>query len=425
MSRFLRCALPAACALLLILRYPAHAKPSVTVWTWQPDVATVHRMIAAIELAHPNIDVQPVVQPGATYFAALDQAAAAGTLPDIIALPPGAATQEFRDQLKDLSNPADGEIGKDWKKHFIQGALANAQLGNPKGNHGYYLLPMSMQLDGVWINLQAFNKAKLAAPKTFADMAADSAQLRQVDVTPMVLGEAAEQAAPALFFELLARTDAAELENAAQGRAIWTQPGVVRAAQAWHQLFTAGILSPKDLDSDPQQEIAAFQQGKAAMIVAGSRWLGDAGKSGLSSYACLGFPPIAAGGKAAPPVGGVDLGWAITLNGTGTQGEQEAVESVWRELVVGVGAQQAANALAGIPAYKDLRPQGNLGPPAQHLYDLFRTRLESAKPDRVGNPAIAHALLVHLRAVATGAETPGQAMHAVDAVAEQQARLNG
>ena len=68
------------------------------------------------------------------YFTALKAAAASGTLPDIIGLPPGAYTQEYRPHLLDRSTVAKALWGTDWQKHFAPALLTQARLGNPNGD---------------------------------------------------------------------------------------------------------------------------------------------------------------------------------------------------------------------------------------------------------------------------------------------------
>ncbi len=415
-------------ALLSLSPTPARAdeKVVVTLWTWRPDASVVGEMVAAISLAHPDIDLRAVVQPADTYFAALRAAAAAGTLPDIIGLPAGAETQRIRDQLQDVSKPADQILGKQWRKHFPDEVLAEATLGNPKGDDNFYILPMTAEVLGFWFDRPAFGKAGLTAPPaSLEDMARDAEKLHGAGVAPLALGGATDPALIGLFLEIAAQTDLPDLQAAEGGQPVWTRPGMVRAASAWQVLF-GKVAGPDALTTDAQAAAAQFAQGKAAMSPQGSSWLRQArqpsatdkpGEATLSDYGPFAFPAVSPGGPPSPPLGGVAVGWGVTRNANGSPEVERASHIVLRELVVGAGAATAVDELTGLPANKDLTPHRPLSTDVRRLYDTFRAQLATAKPHVIGDPAIHDVLVAHLRAVAGGHEAPAEAMAAVDAAA--------
>lgn len=431
MARAARLPLVVACIALTLpalLSAPARAaapKVVVTLWTWRPEAPVVGRMVAAIALAHPDIDLRAVVQPYDTYFKALRAAAAAGTLPDIVGLPPGAETQRVLAQLQPLSKSVPDIIGKKWRQHFSDEVLDEATLGNPKGDDTLYMLPMTTEVRSLWFDRAVFAKAGLsAAPATLSEMTSDAAKLHAAGVTPLALGGGTDAVLIGLFLEVAAQTDPADLVAAEGGQPVWTHPAMLQAATAWQHVV--GAAGADAMTTDAPTAAAQFKQGHAGMSPQGSGWLHQFRISGgpkLSEYGAFAFPAVGSGGKSNPPLGGIAVGWAITKNADGSPDVERASQAVLHELIVGGGAQQAVNALSGMPAYDDLAPQGSIPADVRQLYDAFRKQLGTAKPDVIGNPAIHDALATHLRGVAAGHETPAQAMAAVDAVARTQSLL--
>ncbi len=405
-------------------------KVVVTLWTWRPEASVVAEMVAAIEHAHPDIELRAVVQPAEVYFNALAEASAAGTLPDIIGLPPGAETQRLRDRLQDVSTPASDILGKDWRKHFSAEVLGEARLGNPKGDDNLYIMPMTTEVLGLWFDGPAFVKAGLPSPpKSLDEMANAAEKLRQAGLSPLALGAATEQAMIALFLQIAAQTDAKDLLSAESGQPAWSRPGMVQAAAVWRSLFTRRIADQDALVTRADAAAAQFAQGNAGMSPQASDWLRQAHPSekpetpALFNYGPFAFPAIGPHGQPSPPLGGVAVGWAITRNANGSPDVERASQIVWHDLIVGPGAQVAVNELAGLPAHDGLRPQLTLPADVQQLYDMFRAQLGGARPHVIGDPAIQRALVSELRAVAAGNEEPERAMAAVDAASRQQQLL--
>ena len=401
-------------------------KVVVTLWTARPEARVVAEMVAAIEHAHPDIALHAVVQPAETYGAALAEAGA-GTLPDILGLPAGAEAQRLRNQLQELSTKASDIIGKDWETHFSPEVLGEARLGNPKGDDSLYIMPMTTEVLGLWFDGPAFVKAGLTSPpRTLDEMGADAEMLRRAGLAALALGAADGRAMVALFLQIVAQTDAADLLSAEAGQPVWSHPGMVQATSVWRSLFARRIADQGALATSLGEAAAAFAQGHAGMSPQSSDWLRQARAPGQSESFKFGpfpFPAVAPKGQASPPLGGVSVAWAMTRNATGSPDTDRATQIVWHDLVVGSGAQVAVNALAGLPAYDALRPQLPLPGDVQRLYDNFRAQLGGAKPHVIGDPVVEDALVGALRAVAAGNEAPERAMRAVDDAARTRQLL--
>jgi raffinose/stachyose/melibiose transport system substrate-binding protein len=419
-------------ALALAMAAPAQAQPArtvVTLWSWSPVATTTQAMVAAIEKAHPDIEVRATIQPHTAYFTALKAAAASGGLPDIIGLPPGAFTQEYRADLQDLTPAAKAAWGDDWQKNFAPALLDQARLGNPRGNDGFYMLPQEAEVLNIWYDREVFAKAKIPSPpKDFAQLVADAKLLHSAGFIPFYQGGATELFDGWVYMQIAAQTDLSDLMPAEKGAAVWDKPGMVAAAAAWQRLFTDKVVQAGAL-SALQYPTGAnlFAAGRVGMISLGSWWLQETalsdnpGLKTMSAYGKFFFPSLKEGGEASPPLGGIDLGWGITKTASSSPQVEAASRTVLKELISGAGEQVALDQLNDLPAFRGMRPSQTLSPHLKQLYDTYIAELETAKPHAVGNPVVFDALVSNLQAVAAGSKTPQAAMAAVQSVAQSQA----
>ena len=401
----------------------------VTLWSWSPVAPTTQAMVAAIEKAHPDIEVRATIQPHTPYFTALKAAAASGGLPDIIGLPPGAFTQEYRANLQDLTSTAQSLWGQDWQKNFAPALLDQARLGNPKGDDGFYMLPQEAEVLNIWYNRNVFAKAKIdEPPKDFDQMVADAKKLRAAGYIPFYQGGGTELFDGWVYMQIAAQTDMPNLLAAEKGAAVWDKPGMVAAAAAWQRLFTDRVVQDGSL-SALQYPTGAnlFAAGRVGMISLGSWWLQETALSDnpdlktMSGYGKFFFPPLTAGGQPSPPLGGIDLGWGLTKTAASSPQVEAASRTVLKELISGVGEQVALDQLNDLPAFRGLKPSQPLSPHLQQLYDTYIAELEAAHPHAVGNPVVFDALVSNLQAIAAGSKKPEAAMAAVQSVAQSQA----
>jgi len=422
----------AGVGLSAILAGVAAAAPTVvTLWSWSPVATTTQAMVDAIEKAHPDIKVQATIQPHTPYFTALKAAQASGGLPDIIGLPPGAFTQEYRTDLQDLGPVAAKLWGADWQKNFAPALTDQARLGNPKGDEAFYMLPQEAEVLNVWYSIPAFKKAGItAAPKTLDELIADAKKLHAAGFIPFYQGGGTELFDGWVFMQLAAHTDLDDLLAAEKGAAVWTKPGMVAAAAAWQRLFKenavqAGALSALQYPTGAN----LFAAGRVGMISLGSWWLQETalsdnpGLKTMSDYGKFFFPaPSAESAGKAPILGGIDLGWGLTKSAASSPAVEAASRTVLKELISGVGEQVALNQLNDLPAFAGMEPQPALTGHLKDLYDEYVAELKTASPHSVGNTVVFDALTSHLQSIAAGNETPEAGMAAVQAVAEAQAK---
>jgi raffinose/stachyose/melibiose transport system substrate-binding protein len=418
--------------LVLAVAAPAFAQPArtvVTLWSWSPVTPTMQAMVAAIEKAHPDIEVRATIQPHTPYFTALKAAAASGGLPDIIGLPPGAFTQEYRAELQDLTPTASQLWGNGWQKNFPAALLDQARLGNPKGDEAFYMLPEEAEVLNIWYYRPAFAKAKISSsPADFAQTVADAKSLRDAGYISFYQGGGTELFDGWVYMQIAAQTDLPDLLSAEKGAVVWDKPGMVAAAAAWQKLFTDKVVQPGAL-SALQYPTGAnlFAAGRVGMISLGSWWLQETrladnpGLKTMSDYGKFFFPALEPGGQPSPPLGGIDVGWGITKTATSSPKVEAAARVVLKELISGVAEQVALDQLNDLPAFRGMKPTEALNPDLQKIYDTYIAELEVAKPHAVGNPVVFDALVSNLQAIAAGSKTPQAAMAAVQSVAQAQA----
>jgi raffinose/stachyose/melibiose transport system substrate-binding protein len=419
-------------AMATALAGAASAQPArtvVTLWSWSPVAPTTSAMVAAIEKAHPDIEVRATIQPHTAYFTALKAASASGGLPDIIGLPPGAYTQEYRGDLQNLTATAELLWGTDWQKHFAPALLEQARLGNPKGDDGFYMLPEEAEVLNLWYYRAAFAKAKIAEPpKDFAELVADARKLRAAGYIPFYQGGATGLFDGWVYMQIAAQTDLPDLMAAEKGAAVWDKPGMVEAARFWQLMFREYVVQPGAL-SALQYPTGAnlFAAGRVGMISLGSWWLQETGLSDnpalktMSGYGKFFFPALQPGGKPSPVLGGIDLGWGVTKTAAASPKVEAASRIVLKELISGVGEQVALDQLNDLPAFDEMKPTYKLPAHLQQLYDTYIAELQTAHPHAVGNPVVFEALVSNLQAIAAASKTPEEGMAAVQKVAQSQA----
>lgn len=401
-------------------------KVTVTLWSWTPVDTTMKQIVSNIEKKYPNITIQTSIEPHPDYNTALKAAAASGSLPDIIGLPAGSQTQEYRLDLQPLNTVASKLWGSNWQTNFPQAALNQAQLGNPSGDTNFYMLPQETEVINIWYNKKIFSKLNLTPPTSFQELISDAHKIAAAGYIPFYQGAAQTNFDTWMFMQLAAQYDLQGLENAAKGHGNWDTPAMVKAATAWQEMFTQHVFQAGAL-GDQQYPTGAnlFAAGRVGMISLGSWWLQESqlstspqGLKTMQDYGTFFFPPIQPGLKATPPLGGVDFGWGITKNASKDPAVQKATEEVFKELISGIGEQESLNQMNDLPAFKGFKPTVNIPSTVMDLYNKYMQEIQKAHNHNIGNPSVEQALDSNLQAIGAGTETPQQAMAKVQAAAQ-------
>ena len=397
----------------------AHAEPKeVTVWSWFVQ-STMQKSIAAFEKAHPDIKVKyTYYNYSPEYITALKAASASNSLPDVIGLQPGSLTQQYRTQLEPLNARGDKEWGADWQDKIFPVNRKQMLMGNPAGDKNIYIMPQESQDLVIWYNTKVFAKLGLQPPKTYDDLVSTAKALTKGGLIPMFQGAADGWQNENLYLMLANQRAPGLIDKAQAGEAKWTSPELLQAMQDWHALFTDGVFQQGALGAHAYPTGAQlFAQGRVGMMALGSWWMQESKfPPPLSQYVqnMDGFdffymPALKGSDHASPPVGGIDIGYGLTKNG----GAKPEAWTFLASLTNGEGLQEALNDLNDLPAFTGHEPKGDITPHVKTMYDRFMADLPKAENQRFAIPAIADALDSALAAVASGSQTPEEALKAV------------
>ncbi|WP_037971768.1 ABC transporter substrate-binding protein [Streptomyces sp. NRRL WC-3742] len=229
--------------------------PNLTAKSWDDAIARVNAQV-------PGVKIKKLVSPTTDRATYAKQLLASGQLPDImIAVSPtdfvkaGALAPFSADQLNQFMYPNAGAIG-----------------GKT------YQLPWATQtVPFVYYNKDAFTKAGISSPPTTrSDFLADCAKLKDAGITPIEIGGggtdtwADQYPLVAAVSADLYPQDPTFLTDLASGKASFTDPRFVAAADKVAKLASAGYLDKAGLSRSYANTEQAFRDGKAAMYPMGS-----------------------------------------------------------------------------------------------------------------------------------------------------------
>lgn len=296
--------------------------PNLTAAYWDAAIARTSAQV-------PGVKIKKLVSPTADRASYAKQLLASGQLPDImIGISPtdfvkaGALAPFSADQLGSFLYPDAGAI--DGKT---------------------YQLPWATQAQPmVYYNKDDFTKAGIAAaPTTWSDFLADCGKLKAVGITPIEIGGGGTDTW-ADAFPLVAAvsadlypSDPTFLADLASGKASFTDPGFVAAAQKVATLAADGYLDKAGLSRSYANTEQAFRDNKAAMYPMGT-WFPASADTKAPSFGLGVFSwptdsgqtvlPITTGGGAivsskAPSVA-LAQKWALAFNTDKTNLDAEA-----------------------------------------------------------------------------------------------------
>ncbi len=396
----------------------------VTVWPWFI-ASTMDKSIKAFEAKNPGITVKyTYYNYSPEYLTALKAAAASDSLPDLIGLQPGSLAQQYRAYLVALDAYAARAWGADWASKIFPVDRRQMAMGNPVGDSSTYILPQESQVLAIWYNKDVFGKLSLHPPRTYAELVSAAKKLSASGFIPMFQGGADGWQNENVFLMLADQLAPGLADRAQQGQASWTSPELVRAMQAWAHLFKDGVFQQGALGAHAYPTGAQlFGQGRVGMMALGSWWMQEAKYppplpplvQNMQGFDFFYFPPLATGGRASPPVGGIDIGYGMTKAGA----ENPAAWTFLASLVHGEGLQQALNDLNDLPSIAGLKPEGDITPNILQMYDRFMADLPHAENQRFGSPEIADALDNALAGTAAGKLTAAAALKQVQATTDR------
>ncbi len=256
-----------------LTRWDIHSSPVYDAW-WQT-------YNAGFTASHAGVTVKETTYDVATYDAKLLTAMSAGQAPDIFYNVAGESIAKYVRAGKVA--PLDGLINPAlYDAAYLKGLTYNGHI---------YGVPMSPFPTVMWYNKAIFKKLGLSVPKTWAEFIHACDVIKKAGFIPLSLGNKVKFTSLMYYDYLLyayggphIREDATFVRNGVT----WASPPFVEAAQQLKNLIDAGYFQPGFNGVDDNQQEALLLQGKAAMTMMGSWFVGIAEGSGPKGFQ-LGF----------------------------------------------------------------------------------------------------------------------------------------
>jgi raffinose/stachyose/melibiose transport system substrate-binding protein len=395
-------------------------------WSWNPNAEESERYIEAFEAAHPDIDIEHRYIAYTDYVNTLRLALTSGEGPDVFGLQVGAMTQSFAPLAEDLTPRVEESLGAEWRDELLQVDQLNVddkQVGLPWMITGAGLL---------WHNKTLLDQAGVAAPTTLDELQDACSALAEQQIGCVVHGgkdawvnidvfqTLANDYAPGLFYEAVA------------GEADWTSPELVEALETFQGLFDDGVFQEGALGTAQYPDANdAFTAGEAGFIVLGS-WNSAAmtttglaaaaettGNPGVVDFEFLptSFPDVNGDGESSPMFGGPDVGWAMASRSDAKGAAYTFIDWLTSQpegqALMGAQLQQPALRSEAVDTSDLAFPsqEAAVDDIAERLNDLIGAR-------QLPDPDLETALGDALSAVASGTQSPAEALAAVQSVSE-------
>lgn len=395
----------------------------VKILTWTPIPRTMEKMIAAFQAKNPGIKVTfNNMNYNPQYLAALSAGAGSNSLPDIIALQPGALTQQYRNYLIDLSPYMAASWGNGWMDKFYKIDAEQMKLGNPTGDNSVYIVPCESQIIDIWYNKNLFDQLGIGVPATWDQLKTASRALSEKGYAPLYFGGADGWQKINIFLMLSEQIAPGEVYTAQDGKSKWTSAGLVKTMEAWKDFYT-NVAQVGSLSNLAYPDgVGQFVAGRVGMMALGSWWpqefTGPDVPPNVKNWVFDHFflPSYVSGGQMSPPIGGMDFGFGITKN-------SKNPEAAWRVLAsftAGEGIQASIDDLNNLPAVKGIAPQAtNILQTIKEQIGRYNAVLDLARNQRFSNPEVETALQNAMDGVATGQLTFQAALQQVQTVQDR------
>ncbi len=367
------------------------AKTTVTYWTWnaagfdtQPD-GTPGPQKKAFDAANPDIDLQVKIYSYSDYLNQLQLNMASGSGPDLVAVQAGALLDTYKESAAGF----------------------------------------------MWYNKTIFDKLGLKPPTNWNEWIQTSKALNDKGMIGFFQGAGDSWINFDMYIALANELAPGKIYEAEAGKAKWTDPDLVKAIDYWKQMFSNGIMQKGALAAKQYPDAhQAFMTGKAGMMLMGV-WNNYSAltKAGVADYqksygftenyeyGTFLFPDISGDGKPGKPFGGPDVVIAVNKS-------SKAQDAAWKVMswMMGEESQKLQAAILNVPAIKGIPfdDKDATGDFARQVLKEQIQQLNDASGKREFLYAeIKTALGDALQNVATGDQSPADAMAAVQAASDK------
>lgn len=394
-------------------------------WGWNPSAEVAQKLIDRFEAANPNITVKYSFAAYEDYLNKLKLAMAAGSGPDVLALQPGALVNQYGEFLDDLSPRAAQDWGPAWPDRFYALGLDQLRAGDRTN-----ALPLFVSAAGyLWANNTLLARDGLEAPKTLDEFVAQSKALQAQGKVGLIFGAKDTWMDLDMFLTLGSEVAPDKIYQAEAGTIAWTDPDLIKTLEVWKSLFDQGVIQKGALGTTQYPDADdAWLKGKALYEYVGTWGNFNMTKDGLKfqqdrlgftdawEIVPVPFPDVNGDGKPARLFGGPDVGIAVNNS-------SKAIDAAWT-LAAWLASEDAQTILAANgnqPSVKgvDIDPgqfitEGQRAAVKQQAVDLANAagKREFLYPD------LKTALIDALQGVASGEQTPAEALAAVETVSK-------
>ncbi len=410
------------CLMMALAAFSLFAQEKVTLNVFnyqQADQAGYQEDVAIWEKFqkdNPDITLNMEVLFNEPYHQKLQAYAAAGTLPDVFYVWPGARSAVIHEKklAKDLAKL----LGADYLKDFTGAAT------NPNNQLGRYLamLPQSFTYTSVmYVNKKLLKDNGFAVPTTYADLKKMVPKLKAKGIGVVMLPNKDEWPMQSCLFSTVVGRMAGDkfIDEVLAGKAKFTDKPFVDALRVIDNLYKDGIIAREENQSGYGEGPGLFAQGKAAIYIDGDWRTGAyitdkaSGKALISPAAQASdfalVPFVSIPGEKNPGVLSAVAGTGWAVNGALPAGSAKERAAVRLMKYLYSDEVQAIRYSTGayVPTRKGVK--ANVEPLPASLPGFYAANPKTCYVlDGVLDPAVYNVINAGLKAIGLGTATPAQ-----------------
>ena len=238
--------------------------------------AAFEKVVADFDAANPDITVKLSINDREAHKTAIRNFLSADA-PDVTAWYPGNRMGPFVDagQFEDISDL--------WASDPNLSSLFEAIKPTMTRDGKQWGVPYSYYQWGMYYRKDIFDKHGIAEPKTWDELLAACAKLKENGITPITIGTKYLWTAAGVFDYLNLRTNGYDVHNdLTAGKIAYTDDRIRATFAKWEELVRPGYFVENHASMSWQDAIAPFAKGDAAMYVMGNFAVGAMKDAGLT-----------------------------------------------------------------------------------------------------------------------------------------------
>lgn len=221
---------------------------------------------------NPDIIVEDIsISDADSYKSSLRSAVATGTLPTVYICSDAFPHLDWAKNgvMQDLTSLIEAE---NWTGPTDPDIFSSFSFPRD-GLDGIYGIPNAVVNSPVYVNTKLLKEYNLETPETWEDVLVMAETLRAADPTiiPFCLPAKSSADLGRFFSELVVRMYGLEFRDKVIAHEVkWTDPELTNALKVFQEYIDLGVFGPDAITSDTEPGIAAFGEGRVAMLFAAS-----------------------------------------------------------------------------------------------------------------------------------------------------------